>query len=60
MDGGAHRFDDFSREAAAVLGALVVGDGETDVFEEDGDALDGLGAAWALGGRELEGIGDGR
>lgn len=59
MDGGAHGFDDFAGEAAAVLGGFVVRDGEGHVFEEDGDALDGLGAAGALGGGELEGVGDG-
>lgn len=60
MDAGAYGFDDFAGEAAAVgAGFFVGGDGDGDVFEEDGDALDGLGAAGALGGGELEGVGDG-
>ena len=29
-------------------------------LQEDGEALDGLGAAGALGRGELEGVGDGR
>lgn len=54
MDGGAHGFDDFTSEAAAVVGGLVIRDVEGDVFEEDGDTLHGLGAAGALGCGELE------
>lgn len=58
MDGGAYCFDDFAGEAAAVGGSFFVGEGrDGDVFEEDGDALDGLGAAGTLGGGELEGVG---
>lgn len=55
MDGGAYRFDDFAGQAAG--GLVGGGRGDGDVFEEDGDALDGLGAAGALGGGELEGVG---
>jgi hypothetical protein len=58
VDAAADGFDDFAREAAHAVGDGVFGrgDGETYVFQEDGDALDGLGAERALGRGELEGV----
>jgi hypothetical protein len=56
VDAGAHGFDDFAGEAVVIC--FFGGVGEDDVFEEDGDALDGLGAAGALGGGELECVDD--
>ena len=56
MDARAHGFDDLACEAVVVgVGAFL----EVDGLQEDGEALDGLGAAGALGGGELEGVGDG-
>lgn len=54
MDAGAHGFDDFAREPVVV--GLVCGVVERDGGEDDGEALDGLSAAGALGGGELEGV----
>ena len=50
-DGVANCADDFAREPAHAVGSVFFfgGHGEGDVFEEDGDALDGFGAEWALG-----------
>jgi len=58
--GRAHSFDDFAGQTTAFGRGLVFFGGHVDdyVFEEDSDALDGLGAAGALGGGELEGVGD--
>jgi len=39
------------------MSRVVVGEGEGYVFEEDSDALNGLGTAGALGCGELEGVG---
>jgi len=58
VNGRAHGFDDFAGQAAALGGGFFFGghvDG--DIFEEDGDALDGLGTAGALGCGELECVG---
>lgn len=57
VDAGAYGFDDLAREAVVVcVGAFL----EVHGLQEDGEALDGLGAAGALGRGELEGVGDGR
>lgn len=60
MDRGADRLDDFACEAAEALRAVfgVGWDVESDFFQEDGDALNGLGAERTLGCGKLEGIGD--
>lgn len=56
MDARAHGFYDLAREAVVVGVCAFL---EMDGLEEDGEALDGLGAAGALGGGELEGVGYG-
>lgn len=54
MDAGAHGLDDFAGEAVVVgLGGRFF---KSDIVQEDGEALDGLRAAGALGGGELEGV----
>ena len=56
VDAGAYGFDDFAGQAVVVcFGCRFV---ESYVLEEDGEALDGLSAAGALGGGELEGVDD--
>jgi hypothetical protein len=54
-------FDDFARQTAEFVtrgGFVFAGSADGDVFEEDSDALNGLGAQGALGGGELEGVAD--
>ena len=55
VDATTDGFDDFAGEAAHAIGCVFSGgDGDGDIFEEDSDALDGLGAKGALGCGELE------
>ena len=64
MDGLLHRFDHFARQTAEVVaggagfafGRGRRGDG--DVFDEDGNTLDGLVAEGPVVGGELEAVGD--
>lgn len=53
-------FDDFAGETTHAVGRSFFfgGNGDGDVFEEDGDSLNGFGAEGALSCGELEGIRD--
>ncbi len=64
MDGLLDRFDHFARQSAEVVAGGAVfalsrgGRGDGDVFDEDGDTLDGLVAEGPVVGGELEAVGD--
>ncbi len=64
MDGLLHRFDHFARQTAEVVAGGTAfafgrgGRGDGDVFDEDGDTLDGLVAEGPVVGGELEAVGD--
>lgn len=58
MDAGAHGFDDFASETVVI--GILRGVIECNGGEEDGQALDGLGATGPLCGGKLEGVDYGR